>query len=432
MKILFALITIITTTEIVTLQTHSASALAAHPGTVGVLRQSASSGVGDGTATGTGVGGSIGVGNVIGSAANGGGQVASVTGGSQGADLGVGISGEVSKNAGSVGVSVGNVVGLAAGRPIGQGAGGTRGQNADGVLGGGTSAGGTESRHANSGEVLNPSIGGTQSAVSNGRLGTNGGGMGQRASDGGGLGTSYGGVSRGASNSTGQGIGDGMGEGTSCWATESTGSCGGLNKNGSAVGTSGDVLQNTRGGSFLGMVGGGGLLRRVKRPPPPPVVPAKRPQKSCPTSGFSYSANAYLGSNGCICNFAGACDMKTNMPTAAALSNPKTLNGFAPTDVENVALDGLTVGTICESDTVAILYDCFARVPLYSATVINGSRAGGKAVFVYANELRTFLTKIFVSLKSWTTLPGRRCRRNFNIRKNAVYFPIYVFFFSFL
>lgn len=374
MKNLFVLINIITTTEIVwgaTLGAQSARAgLGAQPGTVGVLQQSARGLVGDGTGISRRVGGDVG--SVVGSAANAGGQVAG-----QGAGIGVGISGGVSKTAGSTtGGGGGNVAGSAVngGSQVAGGTGRGQGTGLGVEISGGVSKG---AGFANSGGALNPSISVTQSALTNGR-----GGVDQRGSDGG-LGTRYGSGGRGAGNSIGQGIGDGMGGGTSCWETERTASRGGLNKNDGVVGTSGDVLQNTHGGSFLGMVGEGGILRAVKAPPKrkaqpnakPAVAPAKRPRAVCPTSGFSYSA--LLGSNGCICNFAGACDMKTNKPTAAALKDPKTLSGFAPTNVESVALEGPSVGTICESDTVAILYDCFARIPLYSATVIKGSNAGG-------------------------------------------------------
>lgn len=370
---------------------------------------------GHGVALGVGTNGRVskdagsvskGVGNDLGLSGNGGGQVADSTGGQgiglgagmsggvsksagfrevvglaavgtrgQGVGLRVGKSGGVSKSTGSNGGGMGNVAGLAAGKPIGQGAGG--------LLGGGAGVGGTGSRHANHGGlpdgVLNPSILGTQSAVSNGRFGTNSGGMGQREGDGGGLPTSYGGVGRGAGKSISQGIGDGVGGGPSGLASKSTRSCGGLSKNGSAISTSGDVLENTHGGSFLGVVGGAGLLRaaktRKRKAPPTSAPPGKRPRAFCPTSGFSYST--VPRSNGCICNFAGACDMKTNAPTLAAKKDPLTMKGFAPTNVESVALEGPSVGTICESDTVAVLYDCYAQVPLYSATVIKGRNAGG-------------------------------------------------------
>ena len=352
---------------------------------------------------------SKGVGNDLGLSGNEGGQVADSTGGQgiglgarmsggvsksadfrevvglaavgtrgQGVGLRVGKSGGVSKSTGSIGGGMGNVTGLAASKPIGQDAGG--------LLGGGAGRGGTRSRHTNHGwvpdGVLNPSIHGTQRAVSNGRFGTNRGGVGQREGDRGGLPTSYGGVGRGAGKIS-QGIGDGVGGGPSGLASKSTRSCGGLSKNGSAVGTSGDVLENTHSGSFSGVVGGAGLLRaaktRKRKPLPTGAPPAKHPKASCPTSGFSYSE--VVGSNGCICNFAGACDMKTNTPTLDAKKFPFTLDGFAPTNVESVALEGPSVGTICESDTVAILYDCYAHVPLYSATVIKGGSAGGRLVY---------------------------------------------------
>ena len=316
---------------------------------------------------------SEGVGSDLGLSGNEGGQVADSTGG-QGIGLGAGMSGGVSKSAGfrevvglaaagtrgqgvglrvgksggvsestgSIGGGIGNVAGLAASKPIGQGAGG--------LLGGGAGRGGTRSRHANHGwvpdGVLNPSIQGM--------------------------------VGRGAGKIS-QGIGDGVGGGPSGLASKTTHSCGGLSKNGSGVGPSGDVFENTHGGSFLGVIGGAGLLRAAKSPKrkafPTSAPPAKRPRVSYLSSGFS----------GCTCNFAGACDMRTNtQPTLDAKKDLRTMKGFAPSNVTCVALKGPTngnVGEICESGTVAILYDFDAHVPLYSATVMKGSYAGGRLIY---------------------------------------------------
>ena len=317
----------------------------------------------------------------------------------QGVGLRVGKSGGVSKSTGSIGGGMGNVTGLAASKPIGQGA--------SGLLGGGTGRGGTRSRHANHGwvpdGVLNPSIHGTQRAVSNGRLGTNSGGVGQREGDRGGLPTSYGGVGRGAGKIS-QGIGDGVGGGL---ASKSTRSCGGLSKNGSAVGTSGDVLENTHGGSFLGVVGGAGLLRAAKPPKrkasSSSAPPAKRPRVSYLSSGFS----------GCTCNFAGACDEKTNtQPTLDAKKVLRTMKGFAPSKVESVALKGPTtgsVGEICESNTVAILYDFDAHVPLYSATVMKGRNVKGRLIYYLICKRTSYVHD------------GPRCYRNFKYECQVIF-----------
>ena len=98
------------------------------------------------------------------------------------------------------------------------------------------------------------------------------------------------------------------------------------------------------------------------------------PASTCPTDGFSPSAAS------CMCNFAGACDISTDTPTSAAASSPRTLTGFAPQNVEGFAYDkggATSVGTLCEKGTVAVLYDCNGRVPLYAATVLDGGKAGG-------------------------------------------------------
>ena len=81
-----------------------------------------------------------------------------------------------------------------------------------------------------------------------------------------------------------------------------------------------------------------------------------------------------------MCNFASACDISTGVPTSAAASSPRTLNGFAPQNVEAFAYDkggATSVSTICEKGTVAVLYDCNGRAPLYAATVLDGAKAGG-------------------------------------------------------
>ena len=52
-----------------------------------------------------------------------------------------------------------------------------------------------------------------------------------------------------------------------------------------------------------------------------------------------------------MCNFAGAFDISIGVATSAAASSPKTLNGFAPQNVEAFAYDkggATSVGTICE------------------------------------------------------------------------------------
>ena len=94
---------------------------------------------------------------------------------------------------------------------------------------------------------------------------------------------------------------------------------------------------------------------------------------TCPTDGFSSPASS------CICNFAGACDLSTDTPVSAAASSPRALDGFAPQNMEAFAYKkagATSVGTICEKNTVAVLYDCNGRVPLYAATVLEGYNTG--------------------------------------------------------
>ena len=83
------------------------------------------------------------------------------------------------------------------------------------------------------------------------------------------------------------------------------------------------------------------------------------------------------GFAGCECMFAGGCDAKGNI-------DPKkiydvNLDGFAPQGINQFAYEkggSENLGWVCEGGTVAILYDCNARIPLYAATVIEGNQAG--------------------------------------------------------
>ena len=97
------------------------------------------------------------------------------------------------------------------------------------------------------------------------------------------------------------------------------------------------------------------------------MVPA---HTMCQTSGFA----------GCECMFVGGCDWGGE-PNVDSTENPH-LDGFAPANIEQFAYEKSSgvqnLGWICEGETVAILYDCNARIPLYSATVIEGNQAGQK------------------------------------------------------
>ena len=106
----------------------------------------------------------------------------------------------------------------------------------------------------------------------------------------------------------------------------------------------------------------------------------KRPRLSCSTEGFASST-----SKGCTCNFAGACDSSgTPVSSIRASGDWAALSGFAPGGMDAFAQTiaggpGTTAtGTVCEKNTVAILYDCSARIPLYSAAVLKGPDVGGR------------------------------------------------------
>mgnify|MGYP002804030896 CR=1 FL=1 len=99
-------------------------------------------------------------------------------------------------------------------------------------------------------------------------------------------------------------------------------------------------------------------------------VQAMSTSKMCRTSGFT----------GCECLFVGGCNWGGN-PLFDSAKNPN-FDGFAPTEIEQFAYEitpGVkNLGRVCEGETVAILYDCDARIPLYSATMIEGNQAKEK------------------------------------------------------
>jgi hypothetical protein len=127
-------------------------------------------------------------------------------------------------------------------------------------------------------------------------------------------------------------------------------------------------------------------IGKVARPVPYPSGVASRTRAKaaaaaaaaaaagCPTSGFAYSRTP--GSFGCVCQFAGACNLKTNKPFQAVATDPNLAN-FAPKGMDVFSLNGNNVGRICEGDFVAILYDCNARAPLFAATMLTGLNAQG-------------------------------------------------------
>lgn len=84
-------------------------------------------------------------------------------------------------------------------------------------------------------------------------------------------------------------------------------------------------------------------------------------ERQCSTSGKS-------GINGCECNIMEACDEHGNPRSNWARYLPANVEQFGSVErVQNLAY-------LCERGTVAILYDCNNRIPLYAATVITGQQ----------------------------------------------------------
>ena len=79
------------------------------------------------------------------------------------------------------------------------------------------------------------------------------------------------------------------------------------------------------------------------------------------------------GFGGCECNILGACN--EHGKHQSDLDNK--LTGYAPSGLEIFSNDGSqkqNLAYLCEGNTVAILYDCNKRIPLYAATVMSGDQ----------------------------------------------------------
>lgn len=89
-------------------------------------------------------------------------------------------------------------------------------------------------------------------------------------------------------------------------------------------------------------------------------------QPRCSTVGAA-------GLLGCECNFLGACNVRGNRVSRLNILNhlPNGLERYAHA---KSVVSGKDFRFLCESNTVAILYDCNNRIPLYAATVVNGSQ----------------------------------------------------------
>ena len=92
---------------------------------------------------------------------------------------------------------------------------------------------------------------------------------------------------------------------------------------------------------------------------------------------------------GCECNFLGACDVRGNRMSGLNILNHSP-NGLEQYAHARSVVSGGRVTYLCEGNTVAILYDCNNRIPLYAATVVNGNQlsaedgprpVGGDATF---------------------------------------------------
>ena len=79
----------------------------------------------------------------------------------------------------------------------------------------------------------------------------------------------------------------------------------------------------------------------------------------CDSSGFS----------GCECNILGACNKGNPVP---GLDDKFT--GYAPKDIQQFKYGWDNLAYLCETQATTIMYDCNARIPLYSATMMTGNQ----------------------------------------------------------
>ena len=95
------------------------------------------------------------------------------------------------------------------------------------------------------------------------------------------------------------------------------------------------------------------------------------------TSGqLNCSTKGVAGLAGCECNFFGACDFRGRIRPGVDILN------HSPNGIERYAHEkgsfGRNIAFLCEGSTVAILYDCNNRIPLYAATVVSGGQLSAK------------------------------------------------------
>ena len=85
-------------------------------------------------------------------------------------------------------------------------------------------------------------------------------------------------------------------------------------------------------------------------------------------SAFSHKC-ASSGFSGCECNILGACNFEGN--PVSGLDNK--LIGYAPTGIQQFQNGENNSAYLCEAQTTTIMYDCNARIPLYSATMMTST-----------------------------------------------------------
>ena len=89
------------------------------------------------------------------------------------------------------------------------------------------------------------------------------------------------------------------------------------------------------------------------------------------TNGVSSNPSCqWNGFEGCVCNILGACDVHGNPKPDL----DKKLTGYARSGLEIFSQKPQNLAYLCEGNTVAILYDCNLRIPLYAATVMTGDQ----------------------------------------------------------
>ena len=112
------------------------------------------------------------------------------------------------------------------------------------------------------------------------------------------------------------------------------------------------------------------------------------------------SADGIRGLADCECRFIGTCNHETYSPGLNISHHlPKGLKLYG---YRKSALIDRNLAYLCEGETVAILFDCNSRIPLYAATVITGSHEGVPFAFLlfHVFRLSNFKSIFFASKAS--------------------------------